>query len=306
MVRLSGTYFFGWIGILFLFATQVYSQPVQIEADNYSKLLKTRQQKALSLLGKEDTLSESPFWPNIKPAYFFANIRANIERPDKINQGQSTNFCAYAAITHLLARYQPELYLEHILALYRTGKTTVGKKLLNPSPSVRAATGTLKNKGELDILDADQLWFLTLADCFKGYINFFDRKYNRGDENRLWAVATFGKFNRMVKAFTASEIITVGSDLIRPMKGNIHDYISSQLPKGVILMYVNSKQLYPHKFSVFTLRAPTHFVVLYNMTKLNGMTEIKYLDYGLKTEQLITSKRLEKMVFGVTTITNPK
>ncbi|HSF70850.1 MAG TPA: hypothetical protein VLA25_01050, partial [Methylotenera sp.] len=68
----------------------VHSQAVVIEEDNYSKLLKVRQQQALAMLQKEDTLAASTWWPNIKPAYFFANIRANIQRPDKINQGLST------------------------------------------------------------------------------------------------------------------------------------------------------------------------------------------------------------------------
>jgi len=65
---------------------------------------------------------------------------------------------------------------------------------------------------------------------------------------------------------------------------------------------VNSKYLYPHKYAFFKLRAPTHFIVLYNLYKIGDMIEVQYWDYGLRTEQQITVKRLDKLIFGITTI----
>src|SRR4029079_16566589 len=122
-----------------------------ISTQAYDSILAIKQQAALKLLNNEDTLSSSVYWPNIKPALFFSNVRKNITYPAKINQGHSTNFCGYAAMTHLLLKYNPAIYLHHVISLYRTGKTSLEKKSLEPSLAVRNMAGSLKNKAELDI-----------------------------------------------------------------------------------------------------------------------------------------------------------
>ena len=143
--------------------------------------LNPAQVRALALLNGSDTISISPLWPHIKPTYFFSNIRANILYPGKINQGHNTNFCSYAALTHLLIKYEPDNYTRMILSLYYTGKATLySKKILTPSKRVRQAAGLLSDNGELNILHANQLWFLAMADNFKGYLNLFDHKYRLG------------------------------------------------------------------------------------------------------------------------------
>ena len=92
------------------------------------------QQKALDLLNIVDTSKVSDYWPNIRPSLFFANIRHNILYPGKINQGKNTNFCSYAALTHLLLRYQPDSYTETILSLYFTGNARLySKRVIIPS-----------------------------------------------------------------------------------------------------------------------------------------------------------------------------
>jgi hypothetical protein len=267
--------------------------------------LNIKQRLALDILNQSDTSSMSALWPNINPKYFFRNVRKNILYPAKINQGKATNFCGYAAITHLMITYYPEIYTRHLLSLYHSGEAAILHKSLTPSAAVRQAAGTLSNKGELDLLHADQLWFLTLADNFKGYMNIVDKKYNPGDENKIWAGTNYAKFNRMIKSFTDYPLTMKGSDFVRPMTSSFFNYISAQLDSGIVLLYVNSKFLYPHKFTLFKLRAPTHFIVLYDMKEVDGLIDIKYWDYGLKTEQLITRKRLKKLIFGVTTISIP-
>ena len=188
--------------IVIISANNGLSQVNIISTQAYDSILAKKQQEALAMLDKEDTVSTSAYWPNIKPSLFFSNVRNNITYPAKINQGHSTNFCGYAAMTHLLLKYNPAIYLHHVISLYRTGKTSLEKKRLSLSLAVRNTAGTLKNKAELDILDADQLWFLTLADQFKGYMNVLDHKYNPGDENKMWAGTNLAKFNRMLKDFT--------------------------------------------------------------------------------------------------------
>jgi hypothetical protein len=270
----------------------------------YDSFALVKQQQALNEFEKLDTISSSPFWPEIKPAFFFANLRNNLMYPDKINQGAATNFCGYAAMTHLLVKYNAVVYLQQVVSIYREGYASLERKTLKPSPAVREAAGSLVNKGRLDLLHADQMWFLTLADQFKGYMNIIDHKYQYGDENKIWAGTNYAKFNRMLKHFTRFRLAMKGSDFIRPVTGDFYTYINSQLGKGVVLLYVNSKFLYPHKFTVLKLRAPTHFIVLYDMEKIGELIKIRYWDYGLKTEQLITRKRLKKLIFGVTTISN--
>ena len=297
---------FSWLSILLLancftsFGQRNYSLP-----DDFAEL-NPAQQKAFELLNKQDTSSASSLWPNIQPGLFFANIRNNILYPARINQGKSTNFCGYAALTHILLRYKPDAYTEMIVSLFKTGNTALYKNHISPTTRVRAIAGTLKRKGELDILHADQLWFLSLADKFKGYLNIFDKNYDKGDENAIWAATNYGKFNRMLKQFGRFQLKAAGSDMIRPKKGDFFQFITRQLESGVVLLYINSKYLHPTRYTLFTLRAPTHFVVLYEMYKVDDMITIKYWDYGLKTEQLITSKRLRKLIFGVTLITNQK
>lgn len=280
----------------------VVGQGSLLSDHRYDSITNIRQRAALDSLDKVDTVSASPFWPNIKPALFFSNVRRNIMFPTRVNQGASTNFCGYAAVTHLILKYHPDIYLNYTLSLYRTGQASLYKKTLKPSERVRKAAGTLKNKGELDMRHADQMWFLTLADQFKGYINIFDHRYNHGDENKIWAGTNYGKFNRMIRDFTRDPLTCAGSDLLRPFKNDFTEYINGQLKDGVVLLYVNSKFLYPHKFSLITLRVPSHFIVLYDMNKVEDLTEIIYLDYGMKTEQQITRKRLRKLIFGITTI----
>jgi hypothetical protein len=267
--------------------------------------LNEKQKKALAILEQTDTLTASPIWPNVKPGHFFNNLRKNILYPLKINQGAATNFCGYAAMTHLMITYDPELYTKNMLSLYQIGRTDILHKTLAPSAPIREAAGSLVRKGELDILHADQLWFLTLADQFKGYMNIVDQKYNPGDENMIWAGTNYAKFNKMIRSFTDFKLKTKGSDFVRPITNSFYDYITQQMSTGVVFLFVNSKFLYPHKFTLFKLRAPTHFIVLYDMEKTDDMIRIRYWDYGMKTEQLITRKRLKKLIFGVTTITSP-
>jgi len=275
------------------------------QVNSNSATLNPPQLRALELLNQMDTTSTSRFWPHIKPSLFFSNIRNNILKPGKINQGQNTNFCSYAALTHLLIRYQPDTYTEMILSLYFTGKAKLySKRTIKPSERVRNSAGSLSHKGEMNIHHADQLWFLAMADSFKGYLNFFNRKYKIGDENTFWAATNYSKFNKMLREFGGYRVHSIGSDLLRPWKKDIHGYLVSQLDTGLVMIYINNKLMYPHSFNLLNLPVPTHFVVLYELNKIDNMYEIKYWDYGLKTELLLTKKRLKKTIYGVSTITS--
>lgn len=285
---------------------------VQICCAQHTKLvsdssLSIAKQRALDLLQALDTTVRSKLWPQINPSLFYTNVRNNILKPDNINQGNNDNFCSYAALSHLLLQYQPDVYVKMILSLYKKGNTQLySRRILKPSEHIRQAAGTLRNNGELNILHADQMWFLSMADGFKGYINLFNRKYDPGDENTLWAATNYHKFNRMLRAFGGYRVHAAGSDLIRPAVRDIFGYLNAQLNKGVVMLYINSSLMYPHRFKWLNLPVPSHFVILYELTKVTtGLYKIRYWDYGMKTEQFISRKRLRKTIYGVSVITIP-
>jgi len=291
---------FCWLLIGFL-AT---AQPDTTVLNLYAGTSDSAKNAALALLKQEDTTKGSPLWPAVNPHLFYSNLYKNVLYPLKINQGKSTNFCGYAALTHLMLVDQPQVYVKAVLELFHTGQTIVHGTTMKASLRIRKAAGTFRNKGELDIRHADQLWFLTLADEFKGYLNWLDFKYNPGNENTAWGATNFSKFNRMVRKVGGYGTRAAGSDFLRPWKSNFSEYIQAQLQKGTVMLYLNSKLMFPHRFTDITLRVPTHFVVLYQIYKVGDLIEFKYWDYGMKTEQQITHKRLFKMIFGITSISH--
>lgn len=289
--------------LLSFFAAQVcFAQNATLVPDSTLKVAKRR---ALDMLETMDTSTRSELWPHINPSLFYANVRNNILYPDKINQGNNNNFCSYAALSHLLMQYQPDVYVKMILSLYEKGSTRLySRRILKPSKQVRQMAGALINNGELNLLHADQMWFLTMADGFKGYINLLNHHYDPGDENTLWAATNYHKFNRMLRAFGGYKVHTTGSDLIRPGIRNIYNYLNAGLKKGVVMLYINSSLMYPHRFKWLNFPAPSHFVILYELTRLaNGLYKIRYWDYGLKTEQFISKRRLRRTIYGISVIT---
>ena len=122
-----------------------------------------------------------------------------------------------------------------------------GKEYFEPTKEVKLAAGTLTFKGELDIRPADQLWFLSLADHFKGYLNLLDKHYDAGNENTMWAAVNFSKFNRMIRKLFNYNVDAVGSDLIRPGVRDVFEYLSDRLQTGNIALFVNNLDLYKKK-----------------------------------------------------------
>lgn len=259
--------------------------------------------EALVLLEKNANLRPSNYWPNVTPETFLQNIRKNIEMPLSIYEGRSTNFCAYAALSYLPLHHDPLGYVNFLLKIYRDGKAMYGNEYFEPHREVRQAAGTLSFKGELDIRPADQLWFLTLADHFKGYLNFFDKEYNPGDENKTWAAVNFAKFNRMIRHLFHYRVDAVGSDLIRPGFRDAFDYLSEKLKTGTVALFLNNLDLYKKTHFRIRLNVPTHFVILLNIEETDDdRIAITYWDYGGKTRQVLPEPFLKKIIFGVSHI----
>ncbi len=236
----------------------------------------------------------------MNPADFLENIKRNINEPLSIHEGNNTNFCSYAALSYLPLHFDPLDYAKNMLTLYRDGKVQYGRALLAPSTEIKEAAGRLAFKGELDIRPADQIWFLTLADHFKGYLNFFDRHFDMGDENSFWASTNFSKFNRMIRVLFNFKVTAKGSDLIRIRTDNLYLYLKEKLQTGTVALFVNNMTLYQKDHRVIKPGIPTHYIILHDIDEAsNGMINITYWDYGGLSLQQVTRAFLERLIFGV-------
>ena len=131
------------------------------------------------------------------------------------------------------------------------------------------------------------MWFLLLADHFKGYLNFFHRTYKPGSEDGFWAATNFAKFNRMVRKLFHHEINAVGSDIIRPGVNDIVQYISGRMASGTLFLYLNNTHL-TKKTHGAKKRLPSHFVVLLSLAHNEDLVTLTYWDYGGRTRQQVS------------------
>ncbi len=259
--------------------------------------------QALAFLEKQDTLQQSPHWPNVPPVAFLQNLKKNIEQPLGIYEGKSTNFCAYSAISYLPLHDDPLGFVRFMVSIYVDGKGQYGKAVIEPSKAVKEAAGRLSFKGELDVRPADQLWFMALADHFKGYVNFPDHHFDMGDENRLWAGVNYSKFNRMIRDLFNYRVTAVGSDLFKPGIRDIYEYLSDRLATGNVALFVNNLSLYKKSHATIRLGMPTHYIILLNVEEVGDNIAITYWDYGGRSLQILKPSFLKKIIFGVTHIT---
>jgi hypothetical protein len=264
-----------------------------------STITSTREQ-ALTILEKIQVLKPSKTWPNVNPGLFLQNLKENISSPISLYEGSNTNFCGYAALSYLPLHDDPVSYVKFMLQLYEHGNGKYGTAFLNPTNEIKIAAGTLKFKGKLDIKPADQMWFLTLADHFKGYVNFFNKNYQPGDENTFWASVNYAKFNRMIRKLFNYSVTTKGSDLLHPGIKDLYGYIKNKMTSGTTILYLNNAYLYKKKHNTLRPGIPTHYVILLGMYKINDTITITYWDYGFRSLRQVSPAFLKKIVFGIT------
>jgi hypothetical protein len=269
---------------------------------NTDTIPRSTQKEALAFLDSIQRLDQSPHWPNVNPSLFLQNLRVFAITPLKFYEGKGTNFCAYSALTYIPLNYDPLGFSKFMVALFKNGKARMGRVMIDPGDAVKKEAGLLKYKGALDVSPAGQIWFLSLADHFKGYLNIFNRRYDEGDENTLWASTNFAKFNRMLRKLFNLKVSARGSDLIRPWVGDTYDYLRERINGGPVFLYLNNRLLYKKKHVVTTkLGIPTHFVLLLEIYKdQQGEVNIIYWDYGKKTLQQVPPRLLKKIIFGIT------
>jgi hypothetical protein len=264
--------------------------------------IQSSRQQALDLLNTIKLPDSSRWWPNVNKGLFLANLQANIIAPLKIYQGSNTNFCGYAALSYLPLQHDPLTYTRFMLSLYLDGKATWNNIVFNPSKEIHTAAGTLRFKGILDIRPADQLWFLALADHFRCYLNFFNRRFHPGSEDTFWAAVSYGKFNRMIRELLGWQVQARGSDLLRPHTPDLYTYLTQCLQTGTTYLYVNNTYLHKKNHNKFRGSFPTHFIVLEKINKLPGeadRVDIIYWDYGGRTLRQVNLHFLRRIIFGI-------
>jgi hypothetical protein len=245
-------------------------------------------------------LDSSLFWPNVKPAYFTENLNMFLTNPLYSFDNKNTNFCGYTAISFVALEMDPVGYLKFLVELYKSGEAKMGKDLFKPSARVREHAGKLKYKGMLDINPATQMWFLTLADHYKGYLNIFNMRFHENDENKMWAATNFAKFNRMLRKLFDWKVQAKGADLVHPPISDIYSYLDEKLKTGIVFLYLNNRLLYKKKHVIARVGIPTHYVLLKEISRQGNMINIIYMDGGRKTHQQISPGFLKKILFGIT------
>ena len=266
-------------------------------------------QQALDYLSSTPLPDTSVWWPNIRRGLFLENLKANLLTPYRLYQGTNTNFCGYAALTWLPLHDDPLKYVRVLMTLYTDGEATWGSIRFRPSREIYPAVGTLRFKGVLDIRPADQLWFLILADHFKGYLNLFFRHFHPGSEDTFWAAVNYGKFNRIIRDMLGYHVQATGSDLIRPSIPDLFTYLTERLKIGLTYLYVNNTYLHKKNHNKFRGRFPTHFIILDQIRRLPDnpdRVEIIYWDYGGRTLRQVSLRFLKKITYGVTVCTSTK
>lgn len=243
----------------------------------------------------------SPFWPNVSPRYFMENLELYLKNPLYAFDNKNTNFCGYTAISFVTIARDPEGFIKFMIQLYKDGKAKMGKVEFEPNKRVRMIAGKLKYKGLLDLNPATQMWLLTLADHFKGYLNIFNKRYHEGDENTIWASTNYAKFNRMLRRLFDWKVVGRGADLVKPDIKDLYTYLIEQKQKGIVFLYLNNRLLYRKTHVVAKFGIPTHYVLLQSITKYDDKINIVYLDGGRKTQQQLSPEFFRKIVYGVTT-----
>lgn len=268
-----------------------------------NKLNTSTKQQALDFIAKTDFTGEGSQWPNIDRQLFISNLRGNIENPLSIYPGEGTYFCAYSALTYLLLQDDPLGYATFSTELYTKGKAVYRGVIYEPSESIRKEAGLMKYKGIMDIHPADQMWFLTLAGRYKGYLNIFNRTYDSGDENSFWASVNYAKFNRMAKKLLNYDVKAKGTDFFRPRVKDLYDYLTKKMSEGNVVLYINNRIVHKKNHTNLKLAVPTHYIALENISKEHDVITLIYWDNGGKTLIQLSPRFLKRIIYGITVFT---
>lgn len=286
------------IRIRTLFCCFFYLIQFAATAQTNSGIHISKKQQALAVL-QQNTLTKSTHWQNVNPDLFLANLKRNIEQPVFFYAGRNTNFCGYAAVGYIVLEQDPAGYVQFMLDLFKNGEASYAGVKYKPNKAVKKTAGTILYEGELDRNDADQIFFFTLADHYKGYLNILHLNYKRDRELGLWAATNLAKFNRMLRAMMQTEIRCIGYDLVRVKQKNLVQSIQKKLLEGEVILYLNNRILRKKNHNKVKKHIPTHYIVLKSITEENGIITMTYWDAGFTTQRQIDQRTMYSMLFGI-------
>jgi len=275
---------------------------LKAKAADHLQPVSSGREQALAYLERINQTKESAHWPNVKSKLFYDNLKLNLEDKQSFYPGRSTNFCSYGALSYLVMEKDALGYVKFMNELYESGEANFNNNHFKPSKQVMKAAGTLRFKGVLDIRHAEQVWFLVLADKFKGYLNFFNKRFHEGDENTFWASANLSKFNRMVRKLCGVKVKAVGSDLIKPWVKDTYCYLQKRMDSNIVSLYINNRVIHKKNHDKIKFSIPTHYIILRQISKVDNMITIRYWDYGGETLMQISPRTFRKTIFGIITI----
>ena len=76
--------------------------------------------------------------------------------------------------------------------------------------------------------------------------------------------------------------------------------MSEKLKTGIVVLYINNRIVHKKNHVAIKLGIPTHFIILQQITKVDGLITLVYWDYGSRTLMQLRPSFLKKIVFGIT------
>jgi hypothetical protein len=226
--------------------------------------------------------------------------------PDDINPTSLTNFCGKAPLGVLigtenpvgLARLMIDLYDDGI-GQYDNGHDTVTLKLSRRLQQRMQ----LHIKGVSYSYDEDQTInpvFATLAYAWSEQYNWgWDKKYDIGDENKIWAGTPLEVEKRILHDFFGYEVRQFGSDFLTNSVPLDRVKAALDVPNQQVFLLVNSRVL--HNLSkVGRWMVGTHYIGLQKLEWLNEgeQVQVVWWEYGRIFEQIFDSRAFRRMIAG--------
>ena len=232
-------------------------------------------------------------------------LRKMITEPEQINPTSLTNFCGKAPLGVLISKENPVGLAHLMIDLYDDG---IGKYYNGIDSISLILPKRMKEQMKLNIsgisysYDDDQVInpvFATFAYVLTDNYNWgWDKKYDVGDENKVWAGSTLGVEKRVLDRFFGYNVQTFGSNFLSNTI-NLDKVKEAVDNKNHVYLLVNSRLL--HNLSkAGRWLIGTHYIDVRKIDFGNKGKRIKVVwwEYGKLFEQTFETKVFKRFVAG--------
>ena len=233
------------------------------------------------------------------------SLRAMINEPEDINATSETNFCSKAPLSVLIAKENPVGFAQLMIDLYKVGK---GQYFNGRDTIMLELSPRLLNQMALNITGISYSYtekqtinpvFATLAYALTQKYNWgWDKKYDVGDENKVWAATPLIVENNMIKHFCGYRNYTFGFDFLTNSidLDKLKEAIDN---KNHIYLLVNSQLL--HNLSkIGRWVIGTHYIDIKKIDFLKKGKELRVVwwEYGRIFEQTFERSAFRGLIAG--------